>query len=222
VASLSAEQITTCYQQLLTDFRQLLSHVLDLFAVLAALPVLDMVCKKWLSDISSCTGRLLAGVGDMDDAVAGLDLWRLAAAANSTAEVKDLILSNDHWCTIKSKLSQLDSGKMFLAKWDGFMDRHGHHCRAELELYNPRWAETPDYILKLLRTYITQIGKIDPVENYSERTRERQQLQRQCRTKLKNPIKRMIFNRVLVRSQKGSIFRENVKSQVIQSMTRTV
>ena len=216
VAGLSAEQIATSCHQLLMDFRELLGHVLYLFAVLAALPVLDTVCRKWLSEDSSCTGRLLAGVGDMDDAVAGLDLWRLAVEADATAEVRKLILSNDDWRTIEPELSQLDSGKEFLKSWRDFMNRHGHHCRAELELYNPRWAETPDYILKLVRSHVAQIDKINPVENYGKRVHERQQLQEQCRTKLRNPLKRMIFNRVLVRSQQGSVFRENVKSEVIK------
>ncbi len=216
VAGLSTEQIMICCQELIMDFRKLLGHVLYLFAALAALPILDLICTRWLSDISSYTGRLLAGLGDMDDAVAGLDLWRLAAVADAMPEVKDLILSNDNWCTIERKLSQLDSGRKFLENWGEFMDRHGHHCRAELELYNPRWSETPDYILKLVRTYITQIGEIDPVENYSRRVHERQQLQEQCRKKLRNPVKRMMFNILLVRSQQGSIFRENVKSEVIK------
>jgi len=152
----------------------------------------------------------------MDDAMAGLDLWRLAVVADTRPEVKNLILSNHHWHTIEPKLSQTDSGKEFLESWREFMERHGHHCRAELELYNPRWAETPDYLLKLVRNYIAQIGKTDPVQNFADIAQERRQLEQQCRKKLANPVKRMIFNRLLARSQQGSIFRENVKSQVIK------
>jgi pyruvate,water dikinase len=216
MSSLSAEQITTCCLQIRMNFHRLLSHVLYLFSILAALPVLDKVCRKWLADTSSCTGRLLAGVGDMVDALAGLDLWRLAVTADDAPEVKDLILSNADWCEIEPKLSQFDSAKEFLKTWNDFMDRHGHHCRAELELYNPRWAETPDYVLKLVRNYISQIGKTDPIQNFDDIARQRKQLEQQCRKKLRNPIKRMIFNYLLHRSQQGSVFRENVKSQVIK------
>lgn len=219
VSSLSAKQIIAYCQEPLVDFRRLLSHLPHLLSVFVSLPVLDLICKRWLSADSSCTGRLLAGVGDMDDAVAGLDLWRLAVAADATVEVKNLILSNDDWRTIELKLSQLDSGRKFLTDWGEFMNRHGHHCRAELEPYNPRWAETPDYILKLVRTYINQIGQINPIKNYNQRLHKRQQLEQQCRKKLRNPLKRMIFNRVLIRSQKGSVFRENSKSEVIRLIT---
>ncbi len=219
VTILSTEQIIIHIQELIVDFSGLLGHVLYLFSVLAALPVLDMVCTRWFSDSSINTGELLAGLGDMADAVAGLDLWRLAVAADASAEVKDLILSNDDWGEIESTLSQNDSGREFLKNWSKFMARHGHHCRGEIELYNQRWFEKPDYILKLVRSYINQIGKIDPVQNHTEHAQQRCQLEQQCHRQLGNPIKRMIFNHLLIRFQKGSVFRENVKSEVIKLLT---
>jgi pyruvate,water dikinase len=184
--------------------------------MIAAFPLLHLVCEKWLDDDGTTANSLLAGAGDMIDAVAGLDLWRLAVAADADPDVKDLVLSNQDWHTIEPKLARLDSGKEFLKTWNGFMQRHGHHCRAELELYNPRWAETPDYILKLVRNYISQIGKTDPVQNAANLARQRKKLEQQCRKKLKNPVKRIIFNHLLNRSQQGSVFRENVKSEVIK------
>ncbi|MHC4545950.1 MAG: PEP-utilizing enzyme, partial [Planctomycetota bacterium] len=216
VSNLSPEQIVTSCLQLRMDLRRLLSHMLYLLSMMAAFPLLHLVCAKWLDDDGSCANSLLAGAGDMDDAVAGLDLWRLAVAADAAPQVRDLILSDADWSEIEPKLSKMDSGKEFLKTWNDFMDRHGHHCRAELELYNPRWAETPDYILKLVRNYISQIGKTDPIRNFDNLTRGRRQLEQQCRKKLTNPLKRIIFNHLLLRSQQGSVFRENVKSEVIK------
>jgi pyruvate,water dikinase len=99
------------------------------------------------------------------------------------------------------------------------MLRHGHHCRGELELYNKRWSETPDYILQFIRSHMTQMGEIDPVQNFAEATEERRQLEEQCRKQIKNPIKRTIFNSILNRAQQGSVFRENVKSEIIKLLT---
>jgi pyruvate,water dikinase len=216
VSDMSPRQIVTSCLQLRADLRWLLGHMLYLFSMMSAFPLLHLVCTKWLDDDGSCANSLLAGAGDMVDAVAGLDLWRLAVAADAAPQVRDLILSDADWSQIEPELAQLDSAKVFLKTWNDFMDRHGHHCRAELELYNPRWAETPDYILKLVRNYIAQIGKTDPVQNFADIARRRRLLEQQCRKKLRNPIKRMIFNHLLVRSQQGSVFRENVKSQVIK------
>ncbi|HUT45079.1 MAG TPA: PEP-utilizing enzyme, partial [Sedimentisphaerales bacterium] len=218
-ANMTTEEIGVCWREIIKDLNGLLSHVIYLFSMIAALPVLDLICIKWLAEGNINSGSLLAGVGGMVDATAGLDIWRLAAAADSKAEVKDLILSDKDWGTIKGKLSKTDSGREFLAEWNGFMLRHGHHCRAELELYNKRWSETPDYILKFIRSHITQMDKIDPVQNFAQAAEQRRQLEKQCRKHLKNPVKRMIFNYFLVRAQKGSVFRENVKSEVIKLLT---
>jgi len=217
--SLTTEEITTNLQKIMMDITNLAGQALYLFSIMGALPFLDMVCTKWLPDGKTKTGELLAGIGGMVDATAGLDIWRLAAAADSKKEVKDLILSDENWGTIEDKLTQTDSGREFLTEWNRFMLRHGHHCRGELELYNERWIETPDYILKFIRSHITQMDKIDPVQNFARAAEQRRQLEKQCRKHLKNPIKRMIFNYLLVRTQKGSVFRENVKSEVIKLLT---
>jgi pyruvate,water dikinase len=218
-ANMTVEEIGTCCQEIMNDFKGLLSHVLYLFSMIGALPLLDIICKRWLLEGNVNSGRFLAGIGGMVDAVAGLDIWRLASAADSQKEVKELILSNDDWHTIKSKLSETNLGRQFLSEWNRFMLQHGHHCRAELELYNKRWSETPDYILKFVRSHIAQMDKIDPIQNFAQAAEQRQQLEKQCRKQLKNPMKRMIFNYFLVRAQQGSVFRENVKSEVIKLLT---
>jgi phosphohistidine swiveling domain-containing protein len=218
-ANMTVEEIETCCRQIMNDFNGLLSHALYLFSMIAALPILDMICSKWLPDANVNSGSLLAGVGGMVDATAGLDIWRLASAAGSRVEIKNLMLSDDKWGTIEEKLSQTDSGREFLAEWNSFMLRHGHHCRGELELYNKRWRETPDYILKFIRSHISQMDKIDPVQNFARAAEQRRQLEKHCRKQLKNPIKRIIFNYFLIRAQQGSVFRENVKSEVIKLLT---
>jgi len=219
VVNMTVEEIGACCRQIMADFNGLMSHVLYLFSMVGALPILDTICNKWLPEDSVNSGSLLAGVGGMVDATAGLDIWRLAAAADSKAEVKELILSKDDWRTIKSKLSDTDLGRQFLSEWNQFMFRHGHHCRGELELYNKRWSETPDYILKFVRTHLTQMDKIDPVQNFAQAAEQRRQLEKQCRRQLKNPLKGIVFNYFLVRAQQGSVFRENVKSEVIKLLT---
>jgi pyruvate,water dikinase len=206
-------------REIVKELNELLSHGLFLFSMISALFVLDMICNRWFPNSNVKSGKLLAGIGGMADATAGLDIWRLAAMANSKMQVKDLILSGDDWGTIEGKLSQTDTGREFLAHWDRFMLRHGHHCRAELELFNKRWSETPDYILTFIRNHLTHIDEINPVQNCERIATERRQLEEQCRKQLKNPIKRMIFNHTLIRAQTGSVFRENVKSEVIKLLT---
>jgi phosphohistidine swiveling domain-containing protein len=215
-SSLTVEEIAMVCREIMTDFSELLSHVLYLFSMISAILMLDMICYRWFPDGRAKSGKLLAGMGGMVDATAGLDIWRLASAAHSDNHVKDLILSDNDWNTIEGKLSQTESGREFLDRWNQFMLRHGHHCRAELELFNKRWSETPDYILKFVRSHMIQMGEVNPVQNFEKAAKQRRQLEKQCRKQLKNPIKRMIFNHLLIRAQTGSVFRENIKSEVIK------
>ncbi|MHC4499914.1 MAG: PEP/pyruvate-binding domain-containing protein, partial [Planctomycetota bacterium] len=217
ISALSAEQIAEYCKDAIDDFERLVvAHTPYLFSIMVAFPALEIVCAKWLSDDVSCAKRLLAGLGDMDDAESAMGLWRLALKAHEWPEIETAILTAGHWENTAQKVSGLERGDEFLKSWDEFMARHGHHCRAEMEPYNPRWYETPDYILGLVRSYLTCIGKTDPLENYKRLANEREQLAARCRRKLKNPIKRLIFNKLLIRSQKGALFRENIKSEVVQ------
>ena len=155
----------------------------------------------------------------MEDANSGLDLWRLALAADSNPQLRDIILSDNDWKTISRKLNQTEPGNEFLARWNEFMDRHGYHCRAEIELLNARWAETPDYILSMLGSYVRSTGKTDPLENHRKLREQREQLTRKCRGSFRNPFKRMLFNYLLVRAQGGSVFRENIKCEIVKLLT---
>jgi pyruvate,water dikinase len=98
------------------------------------------------------------------------------------------------------------------------MTEHGHRCRGELELFNARWSETPDYILGLVRGYLRSMGRTDPQENQRRLAEERERLTGQCRRRLKNPIKRWIFSRSLRRAQKLAVNREELKNLAVRQI----
>ncbi len=217
ISSLTAEEMAGCCMDAIDDFdRLILAHAPYLFSIMMAFPALEIVCSKWLSDDSSHTSKLLAGLGGMDDAESAMDLWHLALKAHESPDIEMAILAGDCWESTVQKVSELQRGDEFLKSWDEFMERHGHHCRAELELYNQRWYETPDYILGLVRSYLTCLSRTNPLEYYRKLANQREQLTAGCRRELKNPFKRLIFNKLLIRSQKGAVFRENIKSEVIR------
>lgn len=179
---------------------------------------LDKICRKWLGGADSeYANRLLAGFGGMDSAEAGLDLWRLAMFAHTDAEVEKSLLSEMNWETISSHLHEIPAGQTFLKQWDAFMITHGHHTRGELEFFNARWAETPEYILECVRTYLHSMDAVNPVEYHEQKGRKREDLAKECRVRLKNPVKRRWFSFVLKRSQLGCMLRENIKSAAVRS-----
>ncbi len=188
---------------------------LPLLPGVVALGVLGKVCRDWLGE-KDLSFRLLTAQGGISDTEAGLDLWRLAALAHEEQPTKAVLLSDGDWDMIRSRLAGAEHGRHFLAAWDRFMATHGQHSHAELEFFSPRWAETPEYILDLVRGYLRALDRAHPVERQRQLAEQRRQLTEQCRRRLTNPVKRWIFNWSLQQTQKLTRAREDLKNEAVR------
>lgn len=190
------------------------------FVGMACFTALDKLCRKWLQDSDGAlANRLASGVGGMDSAEAGFALWRLAVSAQQHPALAEALWAKETWETARKKIANHPGGREFLADWNAFMAEHGHHTRGELELFNRRWCEQPDYILGLVRGYLGGLEKTDPLANYQRRREERDRMVHQCRQLLRNPIQRRLFNFWLPRAQRGVVLRENIKSMAMRFFT---
>jgi pyruvate,water dikinase len=177
------------------------------------------LCERWFPpEGRSKANRLLTGIGDLDDAGAGRELWLLAEQAAREPEIKSVLLGERAFSAFASRLEGCQGGRTFRERWDEFMHRHGHHVRGEIELFNPRWSECPDFVLDMVRGYVEAInaGHPGPIVRQEALAGERVALANQCIGGLKNPLKRAIFRLVLHRAQKGGGIRENLKSELIR------
>jgi pyruvate,water dikinase len=165
--------------------------------------------------------RLLTGMGDMNDAAAGHELWLLAEQAARDPDIKTVLLGERAFSVVASRLEGCRGGRAFRVQWDSFMHRHGHHTRGEIELFNPRWSECPDLVLGMVRGYVEAInaGHPGPVVRRDALASERVALENECLGRLRNPLKRALFRFVLHRGQKGGQLRENLKSEMIRWLT---
>jgi pyruvate,water dikinase len=218
--SLSDDELLATTQHSLSAPALLDANVLDAFIIGSSYTaVLFNLCEKWFgAEGRSIANRLQTGVGDMDSAVAGHDLWLLAEQAVAEPEVKSVLPGERTFAALAARLEGSQGGRAFLTGWNSFMQRHGHHTRGEIELFNPRWAECPDFVLDLVRGYMEAInaGRHSPVVRQDALAGERVALENECIGRLKNPLKRAIFRLVLHRAQKGGGFRENIKSEAIR------
>ena len=175
------------------------------------------VCRRWFGeDGQAIANRLLAGLGGLADAEAGLQLWRLAAMAHEQDGVAAAIRGERHFEAARERIAAAPGGQAFLDAWSRFLRDHGHHTRGEIELGNPRWAEMPDYVLGLLRSYLSGLGRVDPVARARKLARQRRALAAECERRLRSPIKRLVFQALLRRAQQGLRFRETSKSIAVR------
>jgi len=191
--------------------------LLHLFMRAGVLLMFHRICRGWLADPDlRLAYRLFAGLGGIPQAEAGLALWRLAALAHADEPTEAALLAGTSWSDTVSRLEKIETGRRFVAAWDTFMTWHGHHCRGELELSNPRWAESPGYILGLVRGYLRATGQSDPLDNQRRLAEAREQLTEQCRRRLRNPLKRAVFSWTLRRVQQLAVDREQWKDCVVR------
>ena len=184
-----------------------------------ALPLFQKACQDWLDDPDLSLGyRLFSALGGLPEAEAGLDLWRLAALAHSDRDTAASVLCAGEWTLVRTNLERTEAGRTWLQAWEEFRREHGHHCRGEIELFNARWAETPDYILSLVRSYLRAIDQSHPVEKQKQLAGERRRLTEHCRQRLKNPVQRWIFTFSLRRAQTLARHREEWKNQAVRQI----
>lgn len=221
IGSMSEAELGEHMTFLIEDGSKFGDAILYIITGLFAISALYKVSNKWLGekDNTLANNLLMAGMGEMSSVQAGLDLWCLSAKVREFPEVEEVIVSSDNWQTVREKIVGVPGGDQFLHNWDEFMVEHGHHCYGEMELFNPRWCETPNYILFLVRGYITGGDETNPIEKRRGRAQQRKQLVQQSRDRLINPIKRFIFNYFLDRAMRGAVLRENWKSEGVRYLT---
>jgi len=184
--------------------------------------VLYDLCRKWLKDTTGANAsRLLAGTGELQSAEAGIALWRLARGAAALPDVRGILLSPAAWAEIRPQLEGSTAGREFLTRGDRFLHLHGHHARGEMDMYNPRWREQPDYVLEVVRNFIRSVGKTDPEADQRRHAEEREHLRAELLGRLRNPVKRWVFNYVVRKAQLSAAIRENVKDAGIRIIADT-
>ncbi|MBI1818237.1 MAG: hypothetical protein HYR72_24920 [Deltaproteobacteria bacterium] len=174
---------------------------------------LETICRRWLGDADGAiVSRLLSGVGGLDSAEAGLDLWRLAETARALPS--QVFAAGASFASVRAALAEGEGGRAFIAQWDAFMAQHGHHTRVEVDVAVPRWREQPDYVLSLLRSYLASEAA-SPVATHRQRSVDRAVLTRACERRL-GPVRGRVFGWLLKRAQGGLALRENVKSEAVR------
>jgi phosphohistidine swiveling domain-containing protein len=211
----NAEIADTAFSSLRSMVRDV--DLLYLINGAAGMPVLERAYEKWLGEMDlTIMYRLFAAQGGMADAEAGLAMWSVAELAHANDQTREQLLAGDAWDVLRDRLARTEHGREFVAAWDHFMDEHGHNCRGQIELFNPRWSETPDYVLGLVRNYLRSIPQVDVAEHRRRLIAERDELTEQCRRRLSNPVKRFLFTWALQRCRRLVVDRENWKDELVR------
>lgn len=218
----SAAQAFERVQALVDRFGEFSDALAFMLTAMIGFGALGTVTRRWFGDQSGAlANRLVAGRGDVSSAEAGHALWALGELAAEKPSVREVVTTEHSWADARQRLEHLEGSfaEAFLEQWDAFMAEHGHHCRGELEFANARWSERPDYVFELVRRTVGRTPGDDPMASYARSVVEAESSAEECRSELRNPLKRLLFGRVLIWGRGSARMRENIKSEAVRWMT---
>lgn len=185
--------------------------VIQAMAGLIHQTLLPRLTRRWLDDDNAVLGRrLLQGMGGLASAEAGLALWRLARLARTCGVVDAL---EGPFEDVRARLETSPEGRRFRQGFSAFLRLHGHHARGECDVSVPRWAEQPEYVLRLVRGMAQAQTSVAGDE--AARAEARRALLDEVRRRL-GPVRRALLLRVAERAAQGAATRETGKSEAMR------
>jgi pyruvate,water dikinase len=149
---------------------------------------------------------LTMGLTGMSSSQLGVEMWKLAQCASQLSAVSDVILGGNN---VLEELTKFKEGITFLERLDILIEKCGDRCSEEMELSTPRWEEDPAFVLSMVAHYLQ--SDADPVKTIKEQKKKRLKA-RDTILKKMNVVERVLFTKVLEKTEQYIVMRENLKT----------
>jgi pyruvate,water dikinase len=173
------------------------------------LGLLVYLLRRWIPDApEDSLGVLTSGVPDSLTHEENVDLWLLSQSAARRPAVRAAIVAGRF-----DSIQGQPEGKAFLDEVDAFRKRHAHRGSSDRDIYQPRWGDDRESLLKQVAVMLGLGANADPGAAHERaagrrKVREREMLSRVGRGPL-GFLRRMVFERVLRTTQRYTIHRDN-------------
>ncbi|MBU7016052.1 MAG: hypothetical protein HXS44_00980 [Theionarchaea archaeon] len=159
---------------------------------------------------------LTIGLEGMSSSQMGIEIWNLSQNAAKSSRVSELILSRRE--DALKQLKQFPDGLAFLEELDDFVDRFGDRGSQEMEFSVPRWGENPSFVLSMIANYLS--SSVNPARTMDEQKKARQEATDRILNKFsKNPLERVLFEKILQKAQQYIVVRENLKTTWVRGLS---
>lgn len=171
--------------------------------------------KKYIpeDEINARVDGLVTGLKEIESTSSGEALWKLACLIKDNEELAKIIISSPVQSIPKILKT---SGRIYGKKWQQFLDHYGHSSLKEFEIYYPRWAEDPSFILTTLKQYIINIGKKNITDIDALATRRHKSEEELL--EVVPLIYRLLLKYYIKHIQECSIWRESIKQKLLRIM----
>ncbi len=168
---------------------------------------LQDLLKRWADDDGSLYQVLISGLPQTRTAEVNRAVWRLAQAARADAVVLALLAEK----APHAQMREATPEAAFWGAFDGFLRDYGHRG-ATRDIALPRWSETPDIVLGLLRAQLAANAP-DPDESERQAAARRKAAEATLAERIGSGIasraKLRMIREVLALAQTYTVYREN-------------
>jgi pyruvate,water dikinase len=162
---------------------------------------------RWAGDDGSLYHTLISGLPETKTAEVNRALWRLAQSARQDAVVTALLEENIAYVLAREASPE----SPFWTQFDHFMQSYGHRG-ATRDIALPRWSETPDVVLGLLRAQLAA-NAADPDEVERQAMERRRAAEESLESRLGRGLtvraKLPLLREILSLAQTYTVYREN-------------
>lgn len=159
---------------------------------------------------------LTIGLEGMSSSQMGIEIWNLSQKASRSSRVSELILSRRE--DTLEQLKQFPDGLAFLEELDDFVDRFGDRGSQEMEFSVPRWGENPGFVLSMTANYLS--SSANAPKTMEEQKKARLEATDRILNKFsKNPLERVLFEKILQKAQQYIVIRENLKTTWVRGLS---
>ncbi len=175
------------------------------------------LCNRWFGEEGNArASQLLSGLGTNEHAQVLPALWQLAQLAHTQPGVAAALRADVDYPQTRQLLGEAVGGGQFLTAWDGLLDTHGHHGRAEHELANPRWIEQPELLLDQVRSHLAAAADEQLSARFESTAGATAALTADWLARLRSPLRRLAFRFVLGKARACAPLREGLRNQVVR------
>lgn len=192
-------------------------HMYNNPAISSAMEQLTQFLKANVPDAhDGVLPTLLTGMGTVESAKPGMEIWRLGRLAVADAAVRAIVAAEptDRIGAALAR-SQAPGVQAFVAEVRQFLHDYGYRTINEMEFEQPRWADDPSYVYAAIKNYLDARPDHDPALTVERQAKARAEMTAWVEARLSEP-QRLEFRGILGLAQAFGSLRERTKSQWIR------
>ena len=195
-----------------------------------------LLVAKGFEDVDALIGDLCTGLSDIESAKPGRELSRLAAQVRADDSLREVFTGEPatirqtlRATAMKSLMSPPDGGEapaipsadgrslqIFAERFNAFLRRYGYRGVRELGMTTHVWADRPESVIALIKSYAERAEAIDPAAELREQEARRERATARVERRL-SAWDRRRFRTLLKAAHEGIAGRERTKSQWVRS-----